>query len=75
MKNPFRLIAGLGAFFLAGCVQLDLTPEGDPNRPFFEFLGQKYGYTPAGAERSAVLITEILERFAEQLARQQAKTA
>jgi glutathione S-transferase len=47
-------------------------PEGDPNRPFFEFLGQKYGYTPAGAERSAVLITEILERFAEQLARQQA---
>jgi len=32
MKNPFRLIAGLSAFFLAGCVQLDLTPEGDPNR-------------------------------------------
>jgi len=35
-------------------------------------LGQKYGYTPAGAERSAVLITEILARFSDQLASQQA---
>lgn len=32
MKNPFRLIAALSVLFLAGCVQLDLTPEGDPNR-------------------------------------------
>jgi len=32
MKNPSRLLAGLSAFFLAGCMQLDLTPEGDPNR-------------------------------------------
>lgn len=51
---------------------LQVLAADDPQRGFFEFLGQKYGYTPAGAERSAVQITEILERFSEQLAKQQA---
>ena len=51
---------------------LQVLAADDPQRGFFEFLGGKYGYTPAGAERSAVQITEILERFSEQLARQQA---
>ncbi len=51
---------------------LQVLAADDPQRGFFEFLGQKYGYTPAGAERSAVLITEILARFSDQLASQQA---
>ncbi len=32
MKKSLRLLTGLWLLFLAGCVQLDLTPEGDPNR-------------------------------------------
>lgn len=44
----------------------------DPQRSFFEFLGQKYGYTPAGAEVAALRIIDILGAFAAQLERQHA---
>jgi hypothetical protein len=51
---------------------LQVLAADDPQRPFFIFLGEKYGYTPAGAEASAIAITEIVNRFASQLAQQQA---
>jgi len=48
------------------------TQPNDPQRAFFEFLGQKYGYTPEGAERASQRIIEILGAFAAQLERQHA---
>ena len=51
---------------------LKALPATDPQRGFFEFLGQKYGYTPAAAEGAALRIIDILNAFAAQLARQQA---
>lgn len=42
----------------------------DPQRGFFEFLGQKYGYTPAGADAAATRIIDILGALDAQLARQ-----
>lgn len=44
----------------------------DPQRGFFEFLGQKYGYTPAAAERAALRIIDILHALDAQLAGQHA---
>lgn len=44
----------------------------DPQRGFFEFLGQKYGYTPAAAERAALRIIDILHALDAQLASQHA---
>ncbi len=44
----------------------------DPQRGFFEFLGQKYGYTPAAAEQAALHIIDIVNTFAEQITRQRA---
>ncbi|MSQ69099.1 MAG: hypothetical protein EXR83_13100 [Gammaproteobacteria bacterium] len=49
---------------------LQTLPADDPQRAFFSFLGEKYGYTPAAAERAALLIADILARFAAQLAAQ-----
>jgi len=47
-------------------------PANDPQRGFFEFLGRKYGYTPAGAEKATLKIVAIVEGFARQLERQHA---
>jgi hypothetical protein len=44
----------------------------DPQRAFFDFLGQKYGYTPAGAEKAALHIIDIVNTFADQITRQRA---
>lgn len=44
----------------------------DPQRGFFEFLGQKYGYTPAAAERAALRIIDILHALDAQLKTQRA---
>ncbi len=49
---------------------LQTLPLDDPQRAFFSFLGEKYGYTPAAAEHAALLITDILTRFGAQLAAQ-----
>lgn len=44
----------------------------DPQRAFWTFLGDKYGYNPAEAEVATLRIIAIVESFAAQLARQQA---
>lgn len=49
---------------------LSSMPPGAEGRAFFEFLGQKYGYSPAAAEAAALRIIEILKVFDAQLARQ-----
>ena len=51
---------------------LQVLAADDPQRTFFVFLGEKYGYTPAAADAAAIRITGIVEAFAQQLARQQA---
>lgn len=51
---------------------LQVLAQDDPQRAFFIFLGEKYGYTPEGAEQSAIGIATIVTRFAAQLARQHA---
>ena len=43
---------------------------GAEGRAFFEFLGGKYGYTPAGATAAATRIAAILDAFDAQLAAQ-----
>ncbi len=53
-------------------VPLQTLAADDPQRAFFEFLGQKYGYTPAGAEAAALRIVDILNAFAAQLEHQRA---
>lgn len=47
-------------------------PATDPQRGFFEFLGRKYGYTPAAAERATLRIIDILNALAAQLDGQRA---
>jgi len=44
----------------------------DPQRGFWTFLGNKYGYSPAAAEAAALRIRDIVTALGEQLARQQA---
>ena len=46
-------------------------PPGAEGRSFFEFLGSKYGYTPALAEAAARRIVDILNTLDAQLASQQ----
>jgi len=45
----------------------------DPQRGFWIFLGEKYGYSPAAAERAAQRIVAIVTAFANQLMSQQAR--
>ncbi len=45
-------------------------PPGAEGRAFFEFLGSKYGYTPALAEAAARRIVDILSTFDAQYASQ-----
>ncbi|MSR14305.1 MAG: hypothetical protein EXR86_06995 [Gammaproteobacteria bacterium] len=45
----------------------------DPQRAFFVFLGEKYGYTPAKAEAAARRIQAIIESLALQLKAQQTR--
>lgn len=49
-----------------------LAPD-DPQRGFWKFLGDKYGYSPAAAERAAQHITTVVRAFASQLAAQRAR--
>ena len=44
----------------------------DPQRSFFEFLGRKYGYSPAAAETATLRIIDILGALSAQLDRQHA---
>jgi len=44
----------------------------DPQRGFWTFLGEKYGYSPAAAERAAQRIEAVVTAVASQLASQQA---
>jgi glutathione S-transferase len=48
-------------------------PADDPQRGFWSFLGGKYGYSPAAAERSAQRIERVVAALARQLASQQAR--
>jgi glutathione S-transferase len=45
-------------------------PADDPQRGFWIFLGEKYGYSPAAAERAAQRIEGIVTAFASQLTSQ-----
>jgi glutathione S-transferase len=45
----------------------------DPQRGFWIFLGNKYGYSPAAAERAAQRIEAVVTAFANQLKSQQAR--
>lgn len=45
----------------------------DPQRGFWIFLGEKYGYSPAAAERAAQRIAAIVTAFAKQLEAQRAR--
>jgi glutathione S-transferase len=47
-------------------------PADDPQRAFWIFLGEKYGYSEAAAERAARRIETIVTAFANQLKSQQA---
>jgi glutathione S-transferase len=47
-------------------------PPGAEGRAFFEYLGSKYGYTPALAKAAARRIVDILNTFDAQLASQKA---
>jgi glutathione S-transferase len=49
---------------------LSTMAPGAEGRAFFEFLGAKYGYTPAAAEAAARRIVDILTTFDIQLANQ-----
>ena len=49
---------------------LSSLPPGAEGRAFFEFLGAKYGYTPARAATAALRIVEILTTFDAQLTAQ-----
>lgn len=51
---------------------LKTLPADDPQRAFWTFLGDKYGYSPAAAEAAALRIRDIVSAVAAQLARQQA---
>jgi Glutathione S-transferase, C-terminal domain len=44
----------------------------DPQRAFWIFLGEKYGYSPAAAERAAQRIEAVVTAFGNQLKAQQA---
>src|SRR5262245_29829017 len=44
----------------------------DPQRAFWTFMGKKYGYSPATADRAARRIEAIVTAFAKQLSSQQA---
>lgn len=50
---------------------LTTTAPGTEGRAFFEFLGEKYGYTPARAAAAAVRIAGILDALNAQLVAQQ----
>jgi hypothetical protein len=45
----------------------------DPQRAFWIFLGEKYGYSPAAAERAAQRIEAVVTAFGNQLKAQQAR--
>jgi glutathione S-transferase len=45
----------------------------DPQRAFWIFMGEKYGYSPATADRAARRIEAIVTAFAKQLSSQQAR--
>ena len=49
---------------------LKVLPAADPQRAFWVFLGEKYGYSPAAAERAALRIESVVTAFADQLTRQ-----
>lgn len=49
---------------------LQSLPAGDEERGFWEFLGNKYGYTPARAEAAPARIVNILDTLHAQLAAQ-----
>lgn len=51
--------------------QLRKLPADSPARAFFDFMGGKYGYTPALAAAAPVRIAQILNTLNEQLADQQ----
>lgn len=51
---------------------LQSLPANDPQRGFFEFLGNKYGYSPAAAARAKEKIAGVVRSFAAQLERQHA---
>jgi hypothetical protein len=48
-------------------------PADDRQRAFWIFLGEKYGYGPAAAERAAQRIEAVVTAFANQLTAQQAR--
>jgi glutathione S-transferase len=48
-------------------------PAGDPQRGFWVFLGNKYGYSPQAAERAAQRIEAVVTTLANQLKSQQAR--
>jgi len=48
-------------------------PTDDPQRAFWIFLGEKYGYSPAAAERAAQRIEAIVTVFASQLMSQKSR--
>jgi len=52
---------------------LQTLPADDPGRPFWVTLGEKYGYTPAAAERASAHIVAILNTLDAQLASQRAR--
>ena len=45
----------------------------DPQRSLWIFMGEKYGYSPAAAERAARRIEAVVTAFAKQLSSQQAR--
>jgi hypothetical protein len=45
----------------------------DPQRAFWIFMGEKYGYSPAVAEQAAQRIEAVVSTFAKQLSSQQAR--
>ena len=51
---------------------LSTLPADDPQREFWIFLGDKYGYSPAAAEAAALRIRDIVAALDAQLARQAA---
>jgi len=51
---------------------LNTLPADDPQREFWIFLGNKYGYSPAAAEAAALRIRDIVAALDAQLARQAA---
>jgi glutathione S-transferase len=45
----------------------------DPQRAFWIFMGEKYGYSPAAADRASQRIADVVSAFAKQLSSQQAR--